>query len=60
MEFELSLNWIQIEFNKLDEFGNLFKLTNFITSSMCFAKMHKSTRWGEKEQNFKVLFFIKQ
>ena len=32
-----------VEFDKLDEFYDLFSLTNLITSLMCFIKTHKST-----------------
>ena len=31
------------EFRKLDEFCDLFNLTNLVTSPMCFTKTHKST-----------------
>ena len=32
-----------VEFHKLDEFCDLFNLTNLITSPTCFMKMQKST-----------------
>ena len=32
-----------IEFDKLDEFYDLFNLTNLATSPTCFTKIHKST-----------------
>ena len=32
-----------VEFDKLDEFCDLFNLTNLITSPTCFTKTHKST-----------------
>ena len=31
-----------IDINKLDEFCDLFNLTNLITSPTCFTKTHKS------------------
>ena len=32
-----------VEFDKLDEFCDLFNLTTLITSPTCFTKTHKST-----------------
>ena len=35
-------NW-GVEFDNLDDFGDLFNLTNLITSPTCFTKAHKWT-----------------
>ena len=38
----LDLKTKSIGFNKLDEFCDLFNLTNFLKSVTCFTKSHKS------------------
>ena len=42
-DFNLDVANRGIEFDKLDEFSDLFNLTNLITSPTCFNKTHKST-----------------
>ena len=42
-DFNIDVTNRGVEFDKLDEFYDLFSLTNLITSLMCFIKTHKST-----------------
>ena len=39
-DFNIGVKNREVEFDKLDEFCNLLKLTNLITSPTCFTKMH--------------------
>ena len=42
-DFNIDVTNRGVEFDKLDEFCDLFNLTNLITSPTCFTKIHKST-----------------
>ena len=42
-DFNIDVTNRGVEFDKLDEFCDLFNLTNLITSPTCFTKTHKST-----------------
>ena len=42
-DFNIDVTKKGIEFDKLDEFCDLFNLTNLATSPTCFTKTHKST-----------------
>ena len=42
-DFNIDVKNRGVEFDKLDEFCDLFNLTNLITSPTCFTKTHKST-----------------
>ena len=42
-DFNIDVTKKGTEFEKLDEFCDLFNLTNLVTSAMCFTKTHKST-----------------
>ena len=42
-DFSIDATNTEVKFDKLDEFCDLFKLTNLITSPTCFTKTHKST-----------------
>ena len=42
-EFNIDVTNRGVEFDKLDEFCDLFNLTKLITSPTCFTKTHKST-----------------
>ena len=42
-DFNIGVTNKGTEFRKLDEFCDLFNLTNLVTSPMCFTKTHKST-----------------
>ena len=41
-DFNIDVTKKGIEFDKLDEFCDLFNLTNLATSPTCFTKTHKS------------------
>ena len=41
-DFNINVANEGIEFDKLDEFYDLFNLTNLATSPTCFTKIHKS------------------
>ena len=41
-DFNIDVTDKGTEFDKLDEFCDLFNLTNLVTSPTCFAKAHKS------------------
>ena len=40
--FNIGVTKKRTKFDKLDEFCDLFNLTNLVTSPTCFAKAHKS------------------
>ena len=42
-DFNIDVTNRGVEFDKLDEFWDLFNLTNLTTSATCFTKTHKST-----------------
>ena len=42
-DFNIDVTKKGTEFDKLDEFCDLFNLTNLVTSPTCFTKTHKST-----------------
>ena len=42
-DFNIDVTNRRVEFDKLDEFCNLYNLTNLITTPTCFTKTHKST-----------------
>ena len=42
-DFNIDVTKNGIKFDKLDEFCDLFNLTNLVTSPTCFTKTHKST-----------------
>ena len=42
-DFNIDVTNKGIEFDKLDEFCDLFYLTNLVASPTCFTKTHKST-----------------
>ena len=42
-DFNIDVTKKGIEFDKLDEFCDLFNLTDLVTSPTCFTKTHKST-----------------
>ena len=42
-DFNIDVTNTGLEFDKLDEFSDLFNLTNLITFPTCFTKTHKST-----------------
>ena len=42
-DFNIDVTDRGVEFHKLDEFCDLFNLTNLITSPTCFTKTQKST-----------------
>ena len=42
-DFNIDVTNRGVEFDKLDEFSDLFNLTNLITSPTCFTKTQKST-----------------
>ena len=43
LNFKIDVTNRGVEFDKLDEFCDLFKLTNLVNSPTCFTKMDKST-----------------
>ena len=43
-EFNIAMNTAGMDFDKLDEFCNLFDLTNLIKTETCCTKNHKSTK----------------
>ena len=42
-DFNIDVTKKGTEFDKLDEFYDLFNLTNLVTSRTCFTETHKST-----------------